>query len=68
MDPSIIPWAVSAAVSAGAAFAGVKVGLNGQKERLVRVEDRLERVDQAVGRISTQVARLEGHQLGQGQQ
>lgn len=50
---TLLPALLTIVGSGGAAWVGVKASLNGQKERLVRVEDK---VDELV----VQVARMEG--------
>lgn len=46
--------------SGGAAWQGVRVGLNGMRERQTRMETRLDRVDRVLDGVNARTARIEG--------
>lgn len=53
-------WLVGGAVAAGAAFGGVRAGMNGTVKRVERIERRGERTEDAVSQIAVDVALIKG--------
>ena len=61
MDPTVIStlFAVGGTIAAGgAAFGGVRYGLNGMREAVKRIERKLDRMDTQVADNRVEIARL----------
>lgn len=61
MYEQIIVQLLPVAIAGIAAFAGVKVSLNGTRERVQRIEEKLDHVIEAASETREKVAFIEGH-------
>ena len=62
MDLVTIVQIASPLITLGAVYGGIKVGLNGTRERVKRVEQRTDEQDKQLSQINTAVARVETKQ------
>ena len=66
-EPFTLAWVELLAIilgPTGAAWVGVRAGLNGQRARLERVENALSRIEDKVGQDHDQLVRLERDHMG----